>query len=167
MLARELMVRPVATTTAQASLAHVAAMMRDHECGSVVVLREGNRPIAMITDRDVCMSALRSNRPLSDLRVEQAMSRKLHTCRPDDEVARVLEQMSLHQVRRMPVVDEVGRILGLVCLDDIARVAGRQVDLFAPSVSTGGVGRALGEICRPHLQGLHEAGLGGGAGPIQ
>lgn len=151
MRARDLMVRRVAAVRPDETLAHAASVMRDHECGSVVVLMPGGHVVAMLTDRDICMAALRADRLLSDLRVGQAMSRTLHACGPDDDLATVQDIMSLHQVRRLPVVDAERRILGLVSIDDIARLAQRQATLLAPEVPTSTVGRTLGEICRPHL----------------
>jgi len=151
MKARDLMVRTIAAVRTDESLSRAAAAMRDHDCGTVVVLKPGGRVTAMLTDRDICMAALRSNRPLTELRVEQAMSRQLFCCGPDDDVACVQDAMSLHQVRRLPVVDADQRILGVISLDDIARAAQRQANYLAPSIPTSGVGRTLGEICRPHL----------------
>jgi CBS domain-containing protein len=64
---------------------------------------------------------------------------------------RIEDLMSLHQVRRLPVVDADGRPLGVVSLDDLAKAARRQADLIASSVPSAGVGRALGDICRPRF----------------
>jgi CBS domain-containing protein len=148
MKARDLMVHPVATVRIGDSLAHAVALMRAHDCGAVVVVDDGTAA-AMLTDRDVCLTALRTNRPLSDMRVEHAMSNRVHTCNPDDDVAHVAEQMALHRVRRVPVVDEECRPIGMVSLDDIARLARDQRDMFAPAVSEAAVGAALGAIRRP------------------
>lgn len=151
MNAADLMVKPAATIRADDSLAHAMTIMRDRDCGSVVVVGSDGRAVAMVTDRDVCLAALRLRRALADLRVQQAMSSYLFTCGPYDDVARIEDLMSLHQVRRMPVVDSDGRPLGIVTLDDLATAARRQADLIAPPVPSARVGRTLGDICRPHL----------------
>jgi CBS domain-containing protein len=154
MNARELMQKPAATVRAGDSLARAVNIMRHRSCGTVVVVGPDGRAVAMVTDRDVVLTALRMSRALADLKVHQAMSSRLFTCGPNDDVARVEDLMSLHQVRRLPVVDADGRPLGVVSLDDLAKAARRQADLIASSVPSAGVGRVLGDICRPHFESL-------------
>lgn len=154
MQAKEVMVRVVATVRAEDTLARAAAILRDRGCGAVVVVQPGPRPVAVVTDRDICMAALRTNKPLSDLPVASAMSRALHVAAPDEDVAALAGRMALHQIRRLPVVDERGLLVGLVALDDLARVAREQAELFAPAVGQGAVGAALGDIVRARLVGL-------------
>lgn len=145
----ELMSRLVFTVQQHDSLAHAAAAMAARECGSAVVVDDDRRPLAMLTDRDICMAALHSDRPLSQLRVGAAMSLRLHTCGLHDTIAKAEDLMALYQVRRLPVVDRQGRIAGLLSLDDIARQARREVDLCVPEISAAAVGATLGRICRP------------------
>jgi CBS domain-containing protein len=166
MQAKEVMVRVVAAVRAEDTLARAAAILRDRGCGAVVVVQPGPRPVAIVTDRDICMAALRTNKPLSDLPVASAMSRALHVAAPDEDVAALADRMALHQVRRLPVVDDRGLLVGLVALDDLARVAREQADLFAPAVAHGLVGAALGDIVRLRFVGSPAEGAGGPpAGP--
>jgi CBS domain-containing protein len=152
MNAKDVMRRQVAAVRAEDSLARTAALMRDRGCGAVVVVQAaGNRPVAMVTDRDICMAALRTNKPLSDLAVASAMSPALHVAAPDEPVAALASRMGLHQIRRLPVVDAAGALVGIVALDDLAQEARRQDDLRAPSLPAASVGKALGEVARPHL----------------
>jgi CBS domain-containing protein len=147
----DLMVRRVATVGAEDRLDRAARRMHERQCGSLVVVDAESRALAMVTDRDVCMAAWRANTPLSMLTVRHAMSRRLFACRPDEPLARAEQLMGLHQVRRLPVVDAGGRLVGLIALDDIACEARRAAALLAPPVTAGEVGRTLGEIGRPHL----------------
>lgn len=125
--------------------------MRDRDCGSIVVVDEHRRPIAVLTDRDICLAALRTGRPLAAIDVQSAMSKRLFTCRIGDTIEQAEQTMSLHQVRRLPVVDARGQLVGLLALDDIAREACREESWLAPPVSCAAVGRTLGQIVRPHL----------------
>jgi CBS domain-containing protein len=77
----------------------------------------------MITDRDVCMLAYRRKARLDELHAREAMSDLVHTCKPDDTVHGVEILMSANKVRRLPVVDDDGRLCGIVSLNDIARAA--------------------------------------------
>lgn len=156
MQAKDVMVRNVASVRAEDTLARVAAIMRDRGCGAVVVVQGANRPIAVVTDRDVTMAALRTNKPLSDLPAATAMSRALHVAQPEDPVSDLARRMALHQIRRLPVVDDRGAMVGLVALDDLARIAREQAELIAPVVAPEAVGAVLGDIVRPRLVGLPE-----------
>jgi CBS-domain-containing membrane protein len=79
------------------------------------------------------------------------MSPALHVAAPDEPVAALASRMGLHQIRRLPVVDAAGALVGIVALDDLAQEARRQDDLRAPSLPAASVGKALGEVARPHL----------------
>lgn len=152
MQAKDVMVRVVATVRADDSLARAAAILRDRGCGALVVVRPpGPKPVAVVTDRDICMAALRTNKALSDLAVASAMSRALHTAAPGEPIGELARRMGLHQIRRLPVVDAQGVLVGLVALDDLAREARAEAQLFAPAVPPATVGATLGEIVRPHL----------------
>lgn len=122
---KDVMVRDVAVVSPHDSLAHAAALMAARTCGSVVVVNALRRPLAMLTDRDICMAALHVDQPLSQLRVAQAMSKQLFCCHGDDELVRAEDLMALHQVRRLPVL-EGDHLAGIVTIDDLAR-ASRQL----------------------------------------
>jgi CBS domain-containing protein len=156
MRAAELMKRTVATVRPHDTLHHAASLMHQRACGCVVVIDDRSHALAVLTDRDISLAALRTGRPLTGIEVGDAMSRRLHSCRADDTIASAEDAMALHQVRRLPVVDAHGRLVGILALDDIAREAIREADLIAPPVSAAAVGATLGRICRPHL--IEESG---------
>jgi len=150
MQAKEAMARTVATVRAEDTLARAAAIMRDRGCGAVVVVQGANRAVAMVTDRDITMAALRTNKPLSDLPVATAMSRALHVARADEDLADLAAR----------VLDARGGLVGLIALDDLARLAREQADRFAPAVAPQVVGAALGDVVRARLVGLPDAAGG-------
>lgn len=151
MHAVDLMTRAVATVRPEDTLATAARRMLEHHCGSVVVVDAQDFPIGILTDRDVCMAALRTDKPLSQLQSHTHMHTPVHTVRDRDTLSHVEDMMSLHQVRRVPVVDAWSRLIGILSIDDLAREARRSEDLFAPAASPAAVGRTLAEICRPHI----------------
>lgn len=104
------------------SLETAAQVMWNHDCGCVPVVDEGNRAVAMITDRDACMAAYLQGKPLSDVLVSSAMSQELHTCATQDLVTYAENTMRSRQVRRLPVVDDDGTLVGILSLNDITRV---------------------------------------------
>ena len=73
------------------------------------------------------MAAYLSGRPLTGQRVKEAMSKEVFTVRPDDEIRQLEDVMRTKQVHRVPVVDDAGRPLGIVSLNDLTRtVLGRK-----------------------------------------
>ncbi|MCP3920366.1 MAG: CBS domain-containing protein [bacterium] len=141
-------------------LSYAAEMMEVRDCGCIAVVDADGHIVGVITDRDVCLKAHRTDAPLSKLDVRGAMSERVHACHADDSIEKAENVMGQHQVRRLPVVDAEGRLCGILSLDDIAREACREEDWIAPPVSAEAVGRTLGQIGRPHL--IVDVDTGGG-----
>jgi CBS domain-containing protein len=125
-----------------------ARLMWDNDCGCVPVCTGDGSPrvVGMITDRDICMSALFNAKPLADLRVSDAMSREVHVCRPTDSPVAVERLMRERQIRRVPVTDDAGVLVGLVSLADLARCAVRQTALSSADISGAELSTTLAAI---------------------
>ena len=104
--------------------------MDDHVVGALVVV-EGDRPVGMITDRDITIRAVARNVP-PDARVDSIMSRGVIALPADAEMRHALPLFHSHAIRRLPLVEN-GRIVGMLTTDDLL------IDLVAD----------LGEIVRP------------------
>ncbi|MFO0547714.1 MAG: CBS domain-containing protein [Polyangiaceae bacterium] len=120
MLVKDLMRHDVRTCMPHDKLSEAARIMWDGDIGAVPVVDYRKCPIAMLTDRDVCMAAYITGLPLSLIPVSQAMSKHLVTCEPDATVHDVELLMQSAQVRRIPVVDYVGTLVGIITLGDLA-----------------------------------------------
>jgi CBS domain-containing protein len=105
------------------SLATAAQLMWDHDCGCVPVLNEHAQLVGMLTDRDICMAAFFQGVPISGVKVSALMSRQLFDCTSDDDLSVAEKIMRDKKVRRLPVLNEEGRLVGLLSLSDIARGA--------------------------------------------
>jgi len=121
MKAEAWMSRQVQSCRPQTSMNEAARLMWEHDCGILPVLDDGDRAVGVLTDRDVCMAAYLSGRPLGELQVAQAMSHEVFSCRPEDTLEQVIRLMADHQVRRLPVIDARGRLVGLVSMNDLVR----------------------------------------------
>jgi CBS domain-containing protein len=100
-------------------LATAAKIMWDCDCGVVPVINEERKVVGMLTDRDICIAAAsRASKP-SDVRVRDVMSRDVASCRAGDDVNAVLKTMKDRRVRRLPVLDENGRLAGIVSVNDL------------------------------------------------
>ncbi|MEZ5988990.1 MAG: CBS domain-containing protein [Planctomycetota bacterium] len=152
-----LMKKVVAVVSPRATMDEAARIMREHGCGSVVVC-EDDRPRAMLTDRDITLTALRTHRPLGEIKVVDGASDRLYSCRMEESIDEAVRKMALHQVRRLPVLGPDGRLAGILSLDDVAREAIFERSSLHPLVSLEEVGLALGQINRPQL-------IAGSAGP--
>lgn len=121
---KSVMNKQVATCLPGDSLGAAAEIMWKKDCGIVPVVEPGSlRLLGLVTDRDLAMAALLANRPADSVRVGDAMTTKLFSCREEDDLREVHDTMREHQVRRVPVVDDKGRLAGLVTLSDLVREA--------------------------------------------
>lgn len=138
-----LMTREVHTCRPTDTLDRVAKTLWDADCGAVPAIDEAGKVLGIVTDRDLCMAAYHRGEPLHALRVEETMAREVKTCRFTDTVAVAQETMRAARVRRLPVVDGQGKLVGIVTLNDLAR-ASRAGDL-----STEQVALTLADVTRP------------------
>jgi CBS domain-containing protein len=118
-LVKDLMTRSVHACHPNDSLEIACRIMWENDCGSVPVVDDGLRVRGMITDRDVCMAAWNQGRPLKEIPVGTACSSDLVCCLQDDPVSEAERLMMRHRVRRLPVTDPYGRLLGVLSLSDI------------------------------------------------
>lgn len=152
-----MMQRNVAAVRPDETLEDVARLLRDRSCGCVIVIDEERKPLGVVTDRDICLAALRSGAALDAIQASAAMSTRLFSCGIHESIDSAERTMALHQVRRLPVVDSARRLVGILALDDLALEACREEDWLAPPVSCAAVGRTLGQIARQRLLDLEEA----------
>ena len=120
---RDAMTRAVVTCRPHDSLNRAAQLMWDADCGAVPIVDDEGRLIGILTDRDICMAAYTRGLPLSELAASSAMSTALHSCKPGDSLRSLMDAMAKYQVRRVPVIDEDGKLVGIVSLADVARLS--------------------------------------------
>jgi CBS domain-containing protein len=115
--------------TPEGTAREAAVLMRDHDCGSIPVVADGEkkRLVGTVTDRDLSVRGLAAGKG-PDTPVRELMTPNPVTAGPDDEVEVVREVMVAQLVRRVPVVDENGGLLGIVAQADIAREEGAASD---------------------------------------
>jgi CBS domain-containing protein len=118
-------------------LNEVAQLMEDQDVGAIPVL-DGDRLAGMVTDRDIVLRAIARGKDPRGMATSEISSGELVTVGPDHELADALQLMAQHQVRRLPVVDDENRLVGLVSQADIA--------LEAKDKS---VGEMLADISKP------------------
>jgi CBS domain-containing protein len=120
--------------TPETTLGAAATLMAAGRCGTLPVVHEG-KTVGMITDRDICLALAAAQCSPSELPVADVMSEALYVCREEDEIEEALETMMSHQVRRLPVLDRQGALVGLLSIDDILAKAGTPATAFSPTAT--------------------------------
>jgi CBS domain-containing protein len=101
------------------SVQTVAERMRQHTVGCLVTVDEDRHPLGIVTDRDLVLRVLAEGKDPYTTRIESAMTYDLKTIPIDGEVEQALRIMRGGSFRRVPVVDQEGKLAGLVTLDDV------------------------------------------------
>ncbi len=117
-LVKEYMSRPVWTVESSATMAKAAKLMRKHRIGSLVIV-EGDKPIGIITERDIAYKVVADELGL-DTKVSEAMTTDLKTVVGETGLRDAAKLMASHLIRRLPVLDD-GKLMGIITIDDIMR----------------------------------------------
>jgi CBS domain-containing protein len=117
---KEVMTSNPATVQADASVVDAAVIMRDEDTGIVPVV-ENDRLVGTVTDRDITVRVVAESRDPQSVTVREIASTDLVTIDPQQDLDEALRLMAQHQVRRLPVVEEDGRLVGIVAQADVAR----------------------------------------------
>jgi CBS domain-containing protein len=141
----EIMTRNPRTVTPETSVSDAAQLMKEEDVGLIPVVEQAGgaetraRLVGVITDRDIAIRHVAEGRS-SDSAVRDIMSGGVRTAGPDDSVESVLKLMGSEQVRRVPIVDERGSLVGVVSQADLVRKAGqsRQVEATVQQISQPG-----------------------------
>lgn len=123
MKVRDLMTADPITCAPATNVAAAAQLMWEGDCGILPVVDDG-RLVGVATDRDLYIAVATRNQRPSDLLVGEVATKVVITCDPEDDVQDVLAKMKRALVRRLPVVGPGARVLGMISIDDIVRVAG-------------------------------------------
>jgi len=117
---RDAMTSNPRTIDESATLVDAARIMRDTDTGIVPIV-DGDRLVATITDRDIAVRAVADGKDLDSTKAIDIASKDLVTIDPQQDLDEALRLMARHQVRRLPVVEEDGKLVGIVAQADIAQ----------------------------------------------
>ncbi len=139
---RDIMTRDLAVATRDTTLPEIALMMKQEDTGVIPVVEydtQGNgrteanterkyegrnytrgKLIGLMTDRDIVVRAVADNKDCASVRAEDVMSVDIHTARPNDRIVDVIRKMGDKQVRRIPITNDNGYLVGMVSMADVA-----------------------------------------------
>lgn len=101
------------------TIQRAAQLMKETDCG-ILPVQDGDRLAGMITDRDIAIRCIAAGRG-PDTKVSEAMSEEVLYCYDGDDITDVCQNMAENQVRRLPVMNQDKRLVGIVSLSDLAR----------------------------------------------
>jgi CBS domain-containing protein len=126
MLCHELMTRNPKCCVPKDTAAKAARIMKVEDVGSVPVCSDSDsrRLVGIVTDRDLCIEIVAEGRDPNSTLVQSCMSREPVTCRADEDLESAVRRMEANQIRRIPVLDREGILVGIIAQADIATRAG-------------------------------------------
>ena len=116
---RDVMTDRPRCVTLETPISEVAQLMESEDIGSLPVL-EGDQLAGMVTDRDIVLRAVAKGKDPRGMPVREVASRELVTVYAEDDLSSALKKMASQQVRRLPVVDEENRLVGVLAQADVA-----------------------------------------------
>jgi CBS domain-containing protein len=119
---REVMTENPRSVAPDDTVVDAARVMRDEDAG-LVPITDRDRLVGVVTDRDIAIRVVADERDPRDTRVTEIASQQLVTIDPGQDLDEALRLMSRHQLRRLPVVEEDDRLVGIVAQADVARHA--------------------------------------------
>jgi len=125
MKVQDVMVKNVQFCAPDTNLATAVQLFWEHGCGDLPIVENG-RAIGMITDRDIAIALGTRNTKAGDTLVRDVALPKVFFCLPQDDIHTALSTMQAQQVRRLPVVDSKGALVGVLSLDDVVLFAGER-----------------------------------------
>jgi CBS domain-containing protein len=117
---REAMTSKLCSIDTDKPVAYAAKMMRDEDVGIAPIV-EGDRLVGVLTDRDIAVRVVAEGRDPEQVKVTEVASRDIVTLDPQQDLDEALRLMARHQVRRLPVVEEDGRLVGILAQADVAK----------------------------------------------
>jgi CBS domain-containing protein len=115
----EIMTTNVATAEPDTTLEEIASMMKDENVGAIPIV-DDEELIGIVTDRDIVVRCVAEGKDPAEVEVEEILTEDLETIAPDDDVREAAQIMQRKQIRRLPVCDDDGKLVGMVALGDIA-----------------------------------------------
>jgi CBS domain-containing protein len=118
----DIMTRDVVTSTQEATIVDVAQLMKNADIGPILIVdnETSNTLVGIVTDRDIVLKVIADGQDAKTTRVGDVMSKKLVTCRADDDVDIAMKSMAQFQLRRIPVVEDNMRLVGIISQADLA-----------------------------------------------
>lgn len=146
----ELMTGTPACCRPETNLGEAVELMWNYNCGILPVVDTDEKVVGVITDRDICVALGTRNKPPGNIIVSEVASPKAICCKREDDVRSALAAMAEARIRRLPVINDQGKLVGILSMDDV--VTHMQLGRRAlVELSSEDVVRILNLVYRPPL----------------
>ncbi len=115
---RDLMTKKIEFVMPDATISEVAEIMENSDVGIVPVCDEDKKLLGIITDRDIVIRNVAKNR--GNAKVSEIMTKRVTTASPNEDIYNISKKMAKHKIRRIPIVEDDNRLVGVVSVADIA-----------------------------------------------
>lgn len=116
---RDIMTKDLVIADVKDTVFDIAKLMAHHNIGCVPVVRDGQKVLGIITDRDIVLSMAKHNKNIENSYATEIMTKKIYSVKPDAEIDQALALMKKQQIRRLPVIDN-DILVGIISLGDFA-----------------------------------------------
>lgn len=130
---KALMIKEVTSLPPSASVLDAAKFMTDMNVGSVIVMKD-NSPSGFLTDRDIVSKVLAQGKDPKTTKISEIMVTPVVTVSEDKGIFDATALMATHGIRRVPVVDSSGKLVGIVALDDVLVLIGQEMQNIAATL---------------------------------
>lgn len=144
---RQIMSKPAVTATEKTSIRDIARMMGKHRIDSVLITNKKNEPVGIITEGDIVKRLVSAKRNLWFVKAKHVMTKPVLTTAENVRLEDVAKHMANKRVKKLCVLDENGKVSGMVTTEDITKNAGYLIDVLEEIIETGAyMGEDSGEI---------------------
>jgi CBS domain-containing protein len=130
-------VKRIGCLSPRASVLEASQEMKSKGIGTVVIISDDYRPIGLLTDRDVTMRVVAEQKSPEKTTIEEVMTTDVVSLPQDASIRAATEAMRDKGVRRIPIIDENGRVSGIVTFDDLMLLLGMEMGNLANAIVTG------------------------------
>ncbi len=135
MFAKDIMKTEVITVSPSVPITEAAHLMREENIGALIVVDGERKPVGIITDRDIVVSAVANRKNPGEISVEEVMTKKLIVVQEDTSIFDILRILGKNSIRRVPVIRK-GKLVGIVSVDDLTVVIVTELSNLALALSS-------------------------------
>jgi CBS domain-containing protein len=132
----EVMRKSVVTASVESTITNAASLMKKYNVGSVIALDNG-KAVGIITERDIVRNVVAEGKNPAEVRIREAMSRPLRVITPQVTLEDAARLMKKFKVRRLPVINESGELVGIITENDIMKLFPSVIDLIEERAAVG------------------------------
>jgi CBS domain-containing protein len=135
-MVRDICTKVVVTVSPEATVHEAAHRMWTRKVGALVVTGDTGKPVGILTDRDIVVRVVALGKDPAKVQVGSVLRRNLTVIREDQGILDATKILSRRGVRRLPVVDAKGKLVGIVALDDLLRLLGSEMGHIASALAS-------------------------------